>query len=53
LRADLGYASGRPRPTVVSPSCAPNLTPPADFRATPLMIDGVFYGSNGVGFVEA
>ncbi len=29
------------------------LTYSHDFRATPLMIDGVLYGSNGIGLVEA
>ena len=32
---------------------APELSFSHDFRATPLMIDGVLYGSNGIGLVEA
>ena len=31
----------------------PKLTFSNNFRATPLMIDGVLYGPNGVGLVEA
>ena len=31
----------------------PALTSPNNFRATPLMIDGVLYSPNGVGLVEA
>jgi quinoprotein glucose dehydrogenase len=31
----------------------PNLRFSRSFRATPLMIDGVLYGPNGIGFVEA
>jgi quinoprotein glucose dehydrogenase len=32
---------------------APDFTYSHDFRATPLMIEGVLYGSNGIGLVEA
>src|SRR5262245_59279668 len=32
---------------------APDLSYSSDFRATPLMIDGVLYASNGIGLVEA
>src|SRR5262245_32378847 len=32
---------------------AANFSYSHDFRATPLMIDGVLYGSNGIGLVEA
>ena len=32
---------------------APQLRAARNFRATPLMIDGVLFGTNGVGFVEA
>jgi quinoprotein glucose dehydrogenase len=32
---------------------APDFSYSHDFRATPLMIDGVLYGSNGIGLVEA
>jgi quinoprotein glucose dehydrogenase len=32
---------------------APELSFSHDFHATPLMIDGVLYGSNGIGLVEA
>jgi quinoprotein glucose dehydrogenase len=32
---------------------APDLSYSHDFRATPLMIDGVLYASNGIGLVEA
>ena len=32
---------------------APNFSYSHDFRATPVMIDGVLYGSNGIGLVEA
>lgn len=31
----------------------PNFSFSHDFRATPLMVDGVLYGSNGVGLIEA
>ncbi len=31
----------------------PNFSFSRDFRATPLMVDGLLYGSNGVGLVEA
>ena len=32
---------------------APDFSYSHDFRATPLMIDGVLYSSNGIGLVEA
>jgi quinoprotein glucose dehydrogenase len=44
------------RRPAVDPGVAPkeqNIEYSHDFRATPLMIDGVLYGSNGVGLVEA
>src|SRR6185436_19246657 len=31
----------------------PDLTPPAYFRATPLMVGGTLYAPNGVGLLEA
>ena len=44
------------RRPAVDPSltaATPTLNAPRDFRATPLMIDGVLYSSNGIGLVEA
>ncbi len=43
------------RPTVDSSLTAkkPDLTVPRDLRATPLMVDGTLFSSNGIGLVEA
>jgi quinoprotein glucose dehydrogenase len=49
----LAVAWRRPAVDPSLTAAAPNLNYPEDFRATPLMIDGVLYSSNGVGLVEA
>ena len=51
--SELRIAWRRP---AVDPSLSrgvPNFSFSHDFRATPLMVDGVLYGSNGIGLVEA
>src|SRR5438552_2282284 len=51
--AKLGIAWRRPAVDASIMSVVPRLKPDHTFRATPLMIDGVLYSPNGIGFVEA
>jgi quinoprotein glucose dehydrogenase len=51
--AQLRVAWRRPALDAAVLAAAPRLRASATFRSTPLMISGVLYASNGVGFVEA
>ncbi len=51
--AKLGIAWRRPAVDASILTVVPRLKPDHTFRATPLMIDGVLYSPNGIGFVEA
>ena len=51
--ATLRIAWRRPAVDPQLKALEPDLTSPNNFRATPLMIDGVLYSPNGVGLVEA
>ena len=51
--AKLGIAWRRPAVDASILTIAPRLKPDHTFRATPLMIDGVLYSPNAIGFVEA
>jgi quinoprotein glucose dehydrogenase len=51
--ARLTIAWRRPALDASIVAAAPSMRPARTFRSTPLMIDGVLYGSNAVGFVEA
>jgi quinoprotein glucose dehydrogenase len=49
----LGIAWRRPAIDASIVTVVPRLKPEHNFRATPLMVDGVLYSPNGIGFVEA
>ena len=51
--AKLGIAWRRPAVDASILGAVPRLRPERNFRATPLMVDGVLYSPNGIGFVEA
>jgi len=51
--AKLGIAWRRPAVDASILTVVPRLKPDHTFRATPLMVDGVLYSPNGIGFVEA
>jgi glucose dehydrogenase len=51
--AKLAIAWRRPAVDASIRAAAPTMRPEHTFRATPLMVDGVLYSPNGVGFVEA
>ena len=51
--ARLRIAWRRPALDAIVTARAPQMRAAGTFRSTPLMIDGVLYASNGVGFVEA
>ena len=50
---DCASLGGVRRWTPSSTARAPQMRAAGTFRSTPLMVDGVLYASNGVGFVEA
>ena len=51
--AKLGIVWRRPAIDASIMAAVPRLKPERNFRATPLMVDGVLYSPNGIGFVEA
>jgi quinoprotein glucose dehydrogenase len=51
--AKLGMVWRRPAVDASILTAVPRLRPERSFRATPLMVDGVLYSPNGIGFVEA